>query len=344
MIRVLIDYHHSDLFESYRLLFEDRFGWKVIRPIGMEWFDEGYWQFEKKWHGDAVARQYLQLWGDDITIGNAVFREDKTHPGRIHEMLTLGAARDLKPDIVISSVPDNDPGLYRFAKEVGAHFGVQIGNQWQETDWERAEFGLISATLPVLPIKPHVTYHQEFRLEDFRYDPPLTFGPVRSFVNCFQEAPEYQQFLPLARSIQDFEWEVYGAPGSGEVDEFTKGNLPTTPDVAYAMRGAGIIWHAKHWSDGFGHVVHNAFAVGRPVFGYQQYYKDKLAGPLWIDGVTSWDVGTHAYGENVAKMRELRADADTHQRMCAAAAARFREVVNFDEDAEKVKRMFEKVL
>jgi hypothetical protein len=30
--------------------------------------------------------------------------------------------------------------------------------------------------------------------------------------------------------------------------------------------------------------------------------------------------------------------------MCAAAAARFREVVDFDEDAAKVKAMFEKIL
>lgn len=49
-MRVLADYHHHDLFESLAILFEDRLGWELYRPIGMEWFDEGYWNFERAWH------------------------------------------------------------------------------------------------------------------------------------------------------------------------------------------------------------------------------------------------------------------------------------------------------
>jgi hypothetical protein len=54
-MKVLIDYHHSDLFEGHHLLFQDRFGWDVFRPIGMDWFHEEYWQFEKKWHETPLS-------------------------------------------------------------------------------------------------------------------------------------------------------------------------------------------------------------------------------------------------------------------------------------------------
>ena len=102
------------------------------------------------------------------------------------------------------------------------------------------------------------------------------------------------------------------------------------------MRGAGAIWHSKKWSDGFGHVVHRAFSVGRPVFGYAGYYADKLAGPLWVDGVTSIDISRRSHEETLAELRRLRDDPERYLRMCEASAARFREVVSFDEDADKV--------
>lgn len=344
-MRILADYHHSDLFESLALLFEDRFGWELYRPIGMEWFHEGYWQFEKKWHGDAVAKQYLELWGSD---GDAFIdfwvRSDNTHPGRIYKMVTLEQARALKPDIILATLPDNEAGLKRFADEVGAHYGVQIGNQWQQTDWSAAEFGMVSSTLEALPPKPHVIYHQEFRLSDFRYEAPTGFGPVRSFVNCFQETPEYPNFQQIARGGPEFAWEVYGALGSGVADEFTMGNLNSTPSVAEHMRGSGIIWHAKHWSDGYGHVIHNAFASGRPVFGYERYYKDKLAGPLWVNGVTSFDVEGMTHDDVYRDLRALRDNPERYREHCEAVRQRFDDVVSFDEDAAAIKRMLEQVL
>lgn len=344
-MRVLIDYHHSDLFESHELLFHDRFGWDVFRPIGMEWFEQGYWEFEKKWHGDAVARQYLDIWETDgDALLSFMVREDKTHPGRIHKMLTLEQARAMKIDLVIATVPDNEAGLYRFAKEIGAHYGVQIGNQWQHTNWSNAEFGLVSSTLDYTPSKPFVTYHQEFRLSDFRYEPPTGFGPVRSFVNCFQETPDYPNFQETARGNHKFTWEVYGSVGSGIADEFTMGNLHSTPLVAEYMRGAGAIWHAKHWSDGYGHVIHNAFASGRPVFGFQRYYKDKLAGPLWEEGVTSFNVEGKPNWWIYDRLEELRNEPEKYVKMCEAARARFMATVDFDEDAEQIQRMLSIVL
>lgn len=345
-IRVLADYHHSDLYESLELLF-GRFGWYLFRPIGMEWFHEGYWQFEKVWHGDAVAKQYLELWGDDIDFGTCWLRKDWTHPGRVHGMLTIGQAREIKPHIVIASVPDNEAGLRRFAKEVGAKFGVQVGNNLQRVDWENADFGLISSTMPQTPTKPHVIYHQEFSLKDFCYTPPPRGDEfkIASFVQCFPENPRsYAEFLTYAKELNDMNWRAYGSYGTHPLDAFAGGNLPSTPAVAAAMRATDIVWHAKEWSDGFGHVIHNAFAVGRPVFGRAAYYADKLAGPLWLDGITSIDIGTRSREDVASWLRRIRDDEELHLRMSQAAAERFREIVNFDAEAEQIKAMLEKVL
>jgi glycosyltransferase involved in cell wall biosynthesis len=44
-VLVLADRHHADLAESLLKLFEDRFGWEVYFPIGLEWADEGLWDY-----------------------------------------------------------------------------------------------------------------------------------------------------------------------------------------------------------------------------------------------------------------------------------------------------------
>lgn len=338
-MRILADYHHADLFESHQLVFGDRFGWEVFAPYGLDWFPE-YWAFEQEWHGNAVARQYLLgIWAGAEPVDGIVDIEDTRHPARRIRGVTLEAARSMDWDILLSSVPTNAPGFSRLSQEVGARWGIHVGNQWGQEAWALTPDFAILTTTSVIPSGiPNVIVHQEFSLTDFRYEPPEGFGPVRSFVNCFPEMEsEYKgNFVPFAQAYPEFGWEVYGAYGTAERDEFAAGELHGTATIGEAMRGAGAIWHAKHWSDGFGHVVHNAFSVGRPVFGYARYYEDKLAGPLWVEGVTSYDVETKSDEDVYWLLRTLRDDPARYLSMCEASAARFREVVSFDEDADKI--------
>ena len=348
-MKLLADYHHSDLFESLQLVFADRFGWEVYAPYGMEWFTEGVWNFERKWHGDAVARQYLLgIWGSATPDEDGIVRvPDRTHPGRTLSGVTLSAAREIGWEVVLSTLPDNDAGLHRLAKDNGATFGIQLGNNGQQSAWDLAAFALCSTSLPYTPPIPHVIYRQEFSLTDFRYEPPPRRDPftVRSFVQCLPENPKaYAQFLDYAATDPSFGWGIHGAYGSHPVDGFACGNLPNTPAVAAAMRETDVIWHTKEWSDGYGHVVHNAFAVGRPVFGIRSYYADKLAAPLWVDGVTSIDIARRSRDEVLAILRALREDEAAHDAMCEASARRFREVVDFAQDAEAIRELLARVL
>lgn len=349
-MRVLVDFHHHDLWESLELLC-DRLGWDLYRPIGMEWFEREYWNFERKWHNDAVAHQYLDLWGSDRNAGNHWERDDRSHPGRVQKMLSLAQARDLRPDIVIASVAHNHEGLHRFASEVGAHFGIHLGNvrfsaiDMAEDRWDLAEFGIVTSLLPVTPPKPHVVVHQEFSLTDFRYEPPQVHRPLRisSFVNCFAEnLAGYAQFRGTAALLPEIDWRIYGSYGSVAEDEFAAGNLSTCASVGDAMRASDVGLHTKVWSDGFGHVVHNWFATGRPVLGFEWYYRTQLAGPLWQEGITSFDLTDKSPDDVVRLIHSL--DDERIERMSAAAAARFREVVSFDEEERTIRAMFETIL
>jgi hypothetical protein len=350
-LRILTDFHHHALAESLLALFEDRMGGEVWFPTGMDWFNRWYWSFERAFHGDAVARQYLEgVWAGAQEIGGGVvIRDDPRYPGRNQRGISLDAALAERWDLVICSLPHNYDGFHRLARETGARYGIQIGNAVQQWD-ERADFALSSSTLPgrgpewagrqfVHQGVPTVMYHQEFSLEMFRHEwPPADRRTVASFVNCFAEQPEaYADFARLAAAHADeFDWKVYGSYGSVPVDELAAGDISDVPAVADEMRRARIGWHSKAWSDGFGHVVHNWFSIGRPVIGWARYYADKLAAPLWVEGETSFDIARHSVDELVGILRRLRDDDDYHQRISEAAAARFRDVVDFGAEADAI--------
>jgi hypothetical protein len=346
-MRLLADYHHHDLWESLELMCA-RLGWTLLRPIGMDWFDEGYWNFERAWHGDAVAKQYLQPWLSDL----ASRRYDSSHD-RWQRLLTLEEARQHPPDIVMASVAHNHEGLHRFAREIGAKFGIHLGNvrfspiDMAEDRWDLADFGILTSILPGPVPKPHVTVHQEFSLEDFRHGPPPNEEPmtISSFVNCFPEnVKAYEGWKSVAAIRPQYLWQVFGAYGSVPEDEFAAGNIDKCAHVGDAMRASDVAWHTKQWSDGFGHVIHNWFSVGRPVVGHEWYYRSQLAGPLWQEGVTSFDLTDKSPDEVAGIIDRLYNDPDLRLRMGENAAARFQEVVDFDEEEQAIRRMFEAVL
>jgi hypothetical protein len=261
-MRVLVDYHHHDLWESLELLFTDRFGWELLRPIGMDWFEQGYWNHERKWHGDAIARQYLEPWGSDITdLDGRLSRLDTSH-NRVQRLVTLEQARELRPDIVISTLAHNHEGLARFAAEVGATFGLQIGNvrfgaqDMAEDRWDLADFGLVSGVMPLTPPKPHVTYHQEFVVPEYEAPPRGRYGythegplvalgqfTVSSFVQCYPETDwAYKWMTDTAAVAPELDWRVYGAYGqapSTSTRPATSMSAPTSSATWLALTRRG---------------------------------------------------------------------------------------------------------
>ncbi len=216
MTSILADFHHADLFESHQLVFVDRFGWDLYRPIGMEWFEEGYWNFGRESFGDAVARQFLEIWGSDTDCGDHWERADTTHPGRTYKMVTLEQARSRPWDFVLSSVSENDAGFHRLVQHTGARWVVHIGNQWQQVRWDLDPLAIVTATISVPRAERAVFVHQEFSLEDFRYLPPVRRDLVASFVQCFPANIGLWQVSPPGRRHARFRmagiWRIWRCP------------------------------------------------------------------------------------------------------------------------------------
>jgi len=346
MIRVLTDgSHHGDLYESLLLLFEDRFGWQVFRPYDMGFWDANIWNYERHMtHGIEVARQYLQPYSTDRDMGDWFERDDDAHPPRVHKLVTLEQVRSQHFDIVLATLAENEAGLHDLARSIGATFGIQLGNEGTVNRYDLADFSMFSTAREHLPWTPYVFYHQEFSLTDFRFEYPPTENDVAAtWVQCLGSAPEdWERFVTLARLTPELRWYHHGH--CNQDSGYWRSNVKTSAEVAAQMRAARIGIHFKRWSDGYGHVIHNLFAVGKPVIATASYYADKLAGPLFIDGVTSFDMQTRSTEEVVEIIRRLADDDDFHRQISENAAARFREVVDFDADAEAVRLMLDGVL
>lgn len=318
-IRVLADYHHPALYESLAILFEDRFGWELYRPIGPEWKYQRYWDFIN-----------LDMGFDWPAFLTPEGPYPEAYP-RVKRGVTLDQARAMDWDYILCSVWQNQAGFARFAAEKGATFVHQIGNAKNAVDWGLPAKYLISAAVPV---EGHdaVVYHQEFDTRLFVYRPPArTSRRVANFSLRFNwQGGAYADFVEAQRLAPEFDWHDYGT---------LYGELARQADVAEAMPACAFIWHDKPIGDGFGHVIHNAAAVGRPVVGHASYYRGRLAEPFWRDGETCIDLDRHPVAEAVELMREIMASPKRHRSMCEAMRDTFEAVVDFDADAARVKAL-----
>ena len=340
-MRVFADFHHHALYESLRILFEDRFGWELYRPVGMEWFDQELWNYERASWGEAVAHQYLDPSPHDFDHGTWIERPNKRYPRSPFRMVTLDQFRAQPWDIVIATLDHNEGAFAKLAAESGARFGIEIGNQWGAHDWSLKPFVFSAVKPDPWPSGIEgITLRQEFSLDQFRYEPPGSFGQIASWMQCLAEGPAYTEFKQAARLAPEFDWRVYGAYGTAPTDEFAWGEFERVDLIAELMRNASVGFHAKRFSDGYGHVIHNFFAIGRPVLAWAAYYdgrwdgERRIAADLFVEGVTSIDIGGRSTEYVVEKIRDLARDEDRWRRMCEETARHFRRTVDFEAEAD----------
>lgn len=314
-MNVLADKHHAGLFRSLQLLAE-RMGWTVFTPTGLEWWEEGYWNFGRWTYGDdRLGRQFL-TWTDP----------DPEYPHAEINYVTLAQAQAMDWDLVIATVPDNEAGFSRFAREQGARYIVQVGNTGQEVDWSLDPLALVSSETRIRG--EGVLYHQE--MEPVPYL-PLKRDDLRaaaaSFVNCMPSMGRCWDLLTEAREriIVD----VYGIDGPDGV-------LKPYSSLVERMSAFGWGWHDKAQGDGFGHVIHTWAAVGRPLIGHASHYAGKLGERFWQDGITCIDLDRHSIREATEIVRTITPEG--HERMCRAIRAEF-DAIDYDAEAESIRSL-----
>lgn len=342
-MNIFVDFHHSGLLNSLILLLEKRLRHKVYRPIGMDWQKQGFWSV---YDHPATAKQFLsldqsfkpedgseQLNQTDNQLLNSntknfYYCKDITSR-KYNKAITLEQFKSMNIDVVIASLPQHIEPFKRLIKnhKPNAKLVYQIGNSWNVGNNQVKN--VMASALVKIPSEIHsVTYHQEFDTDIFCFEPNTTDPKITSLVNCFNTADVFKQdwqlFEKIEKLMPDYSFNVYGG---GCRD----GAMHGEKQVAKAITESRFIWHTKRGGDGYGHIIHNAFAMGRPPIVNMSYYKGKMAGKLMVDGETCVAIDGLNPQQIVNKIR-----ASDYRKMSINAYNKFVREVSFSEDEQKI--------
>lgn len=356
MYNVFVDFHHAGLLQSFILLFEKRLGGNVYRPIGMEWATQGFW---KVYDHPATQAQFLNINGATpdgsprlnevtqlssapaITAGNRVwvYKCQDVDSGETNKAITFEGFMNTKIDIVIASLPQHiEP--YKKLCEIHPNkpkLIYQIGNAWP-IEAGAVRNVMASAKIDNIPSGINfISYHQEFDTNIFHPDNWAKYEMdgmtelsmpgknISSFVNCFNIQQhfegDYRLFEEIERRMPQWFFRAFGG-------QCRNGAAHGNREVAFKMREARFIWHTKAGGDGYGHVLFNSAAVGRPLITKKSYYANKLGEKLMIDGETCINIDNLPAEEIVRKI-EYYSDPARYFSMCKAVYYNFKKQVDF---------------
>lgn len=322
-MKIFSDRHHGALTKSLKMLFEDRLGHELYFPHGREWFEEGYWMIAKPYNDNPVTiNQYLVAPTDEKRVTYQGFLEGDF-------------------DVMIASYNNHVRPYHELLKrhQLKTKLIHQMGNEWP-VDWRLVK-NLLGSIMPAsVPSGTNaIFYHQEFDLDTFHYAPPSNKKICRSFVHSLIEHEMYKQdwldFQELEKLLPEYKFESYGILCRDGISKKQE-------DIAEVMRETKWGIHLKNNGDGYGHVIHNWFAVGRPVVYRSSHYEKKLAQALLIDMQTGIDLDRHSL-QDTAKIINDMSDAQ-YLKMCNRVHNRFKEVVDFDKEGELIKKFMEELI
>ncbi|MEK6885091.1 MAG: hypothetical protein AABY22_36000 [Nanoarchaeota archaeon] len=347
MINIFSDFHHGGLYFSQHLLFEKRLGYKLFRPLGLEWAEEGWWKLHEPYNFNLdTAKQYLQIKPEykpmDGTVPlNRVVKELPTHYevedlafGYIQKCITLNQFKEMDIDIIIASYAPHIPVYAELIQKYKpkAKLIHQQGNEWY-VDFSQCK-NLLASVLPyiidlngqVMYDVNSVFYHQEFSLDLFK--PEYSDKKIiRSFVNTLSTQSLFHQdwidFLEMEKYLPEYKFESYGA-GCRE------GVVNEQKELARLMRQSKWGFMCKENGDGFGHILWNFAFCGKPLIIKSHQYKNKLGGLLMIDGETCFDIDKRGIMGVVNSIRNIT--NDKYDKMCQTIYEIAKKHCNFDEE------------
>lgn len=342
-MKVLTDFHHSSLLTATNMLFEDRLGMEVYRPIGMEWFDEGFWAINDQ---RDTAEQYLRA--ESQPLDNTPALNESTmktefiegtcrvwDPGRLrhHKACTLEFFKNNQFDYVIASIPQHVELYKKLIKlySPGSKLIVQLGNNWPDK-WFEGENVLASISFRLMPANA-IFYHQEFSLKLFR---PKVIEPTKqisSYVNILSNTGQgWIDFIEVERLLKNkgYKFKSYGG-------QCRDGNMNGPLELANSMHDSQFVFHSKPGGDGFGHILHNAYACGRPVIARPSQYKDQLGEQLMIEG-SFIDLDKLGRKDAAEYIDYLTEDTTELFHMSQKASKRFAELVDYQEEADRIRQ------
>ena len=363
------------------MLFEKRLGGSVYRPIGTEWATKGYWKVYdhpatiEQFLGiggatpdgsaplNEVESVTSNITGiplaDEIGINiGRIKKYDFYHckdieSGQTNKAITFEVFMKMDIDIVIASIPQHIEPFRKLANQHPNKPKViyQIGNSWNinRTEASLLDGVLSSAKLPLgvtfngyngQPLVA-VEYHQEFDLDTFSsftlHEPE---NIIRSFVNCFSLdnlfAYDWALFQEIEKLMPEWKFETLGG-------QCRDGAAHGSNELSSIMRMSKFIWHTKAGGDGYGHVLHNSAAVGRPLIIRKQYYQGKMGEALIKDGETAIVIDGLSTQQIIDKILYY-SEPDRYQALCKNVRDNFNKEVDFDKEYLDIKQFLENIV
>jgi len=347
---IFTDFHHGDLYHSLHLLFEERLGGTLVRPIGVQWFEMGFWKIAEP-YGNApdTINQFLELprlWSTNIEPIQK-YGEDRLIDGVYHIPVKVGSEyyvqkaitfdKFLKMDIdlVIASYSGHYLPYAQLVKQYkpNAAYIAQIGNvAWQPKGTRNV---LLAMNTPMPSDVNYVKYHPENHRE-YCYTPPTNHTVIRSFIANPHVEPDLPLFHEFERLLPEFTFKMHGILGR---DGVVSGDL--MPQI---MKDSAFVWHVKRTGCG-GFVAHQALQCGRPCIIKKSYCYEHhtLTRDLFQDSVNCIDLDLGTTEANIAKIRYF-SEPQRHTEMCKNTADKFKRDVNYDAEAQRISAFLEPLL
>jgi hypothetical protein len=317
-----------------------RLGHKLYYPIGLDWYYEGYWKIAAPYGNPIVTiKQFLDI-NEDLydphknLNGNYTVEDDIYtiyDPGNKYYRhgITLDKFKDMDIDIVIASYIDHIIPYHDLIMKYkpGAKLVHQMGNNWQhQIPYSHVKNILASTAHFNVPAGvASIFYHQEFPLDVFSYTDPSNVKNINSFVNLLPKADLYNA---LKSRLSEYDFHAYG---SGSPD----GCINEIEDIANIMQNSMFGYHYKPEGDGYGHILHNWFAVGRPIIVNYDDYRQTLGGSLLIPDKTCIAFNGNNIDEVCAKVAHFSQE-EPHKQMCVDVYKQFKNTVDFDTEAKAI--------
>ena len=343
-VNVFADLHHGDLYHSLHLLFEERLGANLFRPIGLEWFQNGFWKIAEPYGNPPdTIDQYLgvpkstwdknkepiQKYGQAELIDGVYYLPLRVGSGQyIQKAITFPQFLKMDFDFIIASYPGHELAYAELIRKhkPDAVLIMQIGNPSVQPKVCRNVLSALNTPMP--PRVSYIRYHPEHH-EDYCYAPPTNHNVIKSFLTNLQLGPDYPLWLMFERALPDFTFKSHGIAAR---DGVIAGDL-----MPQAIKDSAFVWHVKHTGCG-GFVDRPALACGRPCIIRSHYSRENhsLIKELFEDSVNCVDLDVGTIEESVEKIRYF-SQPERHTEMCRRTAEKFKADVNFDVEAQKIK-------
>lgn len=329
-MNVLVDHHHGALLRSMYYLFKKRFNFELYVPTGFDWLDKD--KLYSAYPNRDTADQMLNSW---------------THDPKYKEMfipMTHEQFLNTEIDIIVATLWENHVVFKNIIEKYNlkTKLILQAGNNItsEMVDVTHAKNLLSSAYPTYITSNLHkVFYRQEFDQSIFKPVENYNIKSVANYKNIMED--DFKIILELEKKLPDWEFKCYGVNNrDGCVNDIEN-------EMAELINKFGFVFHVKK-DDGYGHVIHNSFACGKPMIvdlstaGVERNGKfiRNTASFLYEKDKTVIDVND---GIDII-VDKLKLFADNYIVYRENVIRKYKEVVNFEKEFLEIKKFIENLI